>query len=86
MLAKDPLVFCPSITLINDDIFKWECEIVGPQDSPYQGGVFIIQFEFPAQYPFKAPNLNSSPKFTIPAFKLSLVTFAKTLWDSGDQH
>ena len=57
MLAKDPLSFCPNITLINDDIFHWECQIVGPRDSPYQGGLFIVRFEFPTQYPFKPPKL-----------------------------
>jgi ubiquitin-conjugating enzyme E2 D/E len=67
MLAKTPLEFCPTITLVNDDIFNWECHIVGPEDSPYHGGVFLVLFEFPSQYPFKAPKLNFITKIYHPS-------------------
>lgn len=67
MLAKTPLEFCPVINLVNDDIFNWECQIVGPQDSPYQGGLFVVKFEFPAQYPFKAPKLKFATKVYHPS-------------------
>ena len=67
MLAKSPLDFCRNITLIQDDIFNWECEIVGPDDTPYQGGIFVVRFEFPSQYPFKAPKLTFTTKIYHPS-------------------
>jgi ubiquitin-conjugating enzyme E2 D/E len=70
MLEKEPLEFCPNITLVNDDIFHWECQIAGPQDTPYQGGLFLLKLEFPAQYPFKAPKLKFLTKVYHPSVQL----------------
>ncbi|EOA38866.1 hypothetical protein CARUB_v10011231mg [Capsella rubella] len=37
------------------NIFKWNTFIQGPVDTPYAGGVFPIDIEFPNDYPFKPP-------------------------------
>jgi ubiquitin-conjugating enzyme (huntingtin interacting protein 2) len=29
--------------------------IVGPPDTPYQGGTFIVDIQLPSDYPFSAP-------------------------------
>lgn len=70
MLEKEPLEFCPAITLVNDDIFNWECHIIGPPDSPYQGGMFVLKMEFPTQYPFKPPKLSFNTKVYHPSVQL----------------
>eukprot|EP00980_Cylindrotheca_fusiformis_P016798 scaffold5064_cov121-Cylindrotheca_fusiformis.AAC.12 len=70
MLEKAPLPFCASITLLQDDIFTWECHILGPDDTPYQGGVFVLNLDFPAQYPFKAPKLKFKTKVYHPSVSL----------------
>ncbi len=35
------------------DPSKWVVHMLGPPDSPYADGVFVVHVSFPADYPFK---------------------------------
>ena len=41
-----------NINLIDDNIYCWESCIIGPVDTPYEGGLFILNISFPQDYPF----------------------------------
>ena len=42
---------------IGDNMFKWEGIIVGPSGTPYEGGMFKLNIEFPPDYPYKGPKV-----------------------------
>ena len=48
--------------LENDNYYKWRCTMVGPKNSPYEGGLFTILITFPNDYPNHGPEFKFKNK------------------------
>lgn len=66
-LCKDPLPNCMAGP-VNDNLTLWEGTLMGPDDSPYEGGVFKLEIRFPDKYPFEAPRV----RFLTPIFHCNI--------------
>ena len=58
-----------SIALAGDALNQWNAIIIGPSDTPYEGGMFIVNIDFSANYPFKAPKVLFKTKIFHPNIK-----------------
>eukprot|EP01130_Rhizamoeba_saxonica_P016934 TRINITY_DN793_c0_g1_i1.p1 TRINITY_DN793_c0_g1~~TRINITY_DN793_c0_g1_i1.p1 ORF type:complete len:151 (-),score=28.32 TRINITY_DN793_c0_g1_i1:84-536(-) len=61
-MRRDPPGSCSGGPVNENDLYQWVATIVGPEDSPYAGGLFWLKISFPVDYPFNAPTVKFTTK------------------------
>ena len=56
-IKLNPPVNCSAGPRNDDNLTIWDATIIGPTDTPYERGVFILEIKFPPDYPFRPPNV-----------------------------
>jgi ubiquitin-conjugating enzyme E2 D/E len=68
---------------VNDNLFEWNAVIMGPVDTPYEGGIFYLSISIPSNYPFKSPIVIFNTKIYHPNINSSgniCLDILKTQW------
>ena len=69
-LNRAPLPYCTFRDDASGDGFRWRASLEGPPNTPYAGGTFDLDFDFPTQYPFKPPKI----RFITPVYHPNVKT------------
>ena len=59
-LSNNPIVnISATFGLINQsNIMEWKCTLSGPQNTPFENGMFFLKIKFPDDYPNHAPEVS----------------------------
>jgi ubiquitin-conjugating enzyme E2 D/E len=60
-----------SVGPINNNLYEWSAVILGPIDTPYEGGIFRLSLSIPSNYPFKPPLVKFDTKIYHPNINYS---------------
>mmetsp|Transcript_11405 Transcript_11405/g.30720 ORF Transcript_11405/g.30720 Transcript_11405/m.30720 type:complete len:128 (+) Transcript_11405:128-511(+) len=70
LIQREPPEGCSASPVSDDDLFLWAASIIGPSDSPWEGGCFALRLKFNENYPAKPPHV----RFTSEMFHPNVYT------------
>ena len=56
-LTNDPPDGITAGPASEENLFLWEALVIGPEGTPFEGGVFPAELRFPADYPLAPPSM-----------------------------
>ncbi|GIY72636.1 ubiquitin-conjugating enzyme E2 J2 [Caerostris darwini] len=56
-IIKDPMPYVKAHPL-SSNILEWHFAVIGPENTPYEGGIYHGKLLFPSEYPFKPPSIS----------------------------
>ena len=65
-LEQNPPTNVSAGPISENDLYHWQATIIGPEDTPYFGGIFILDIFYPTNYPFKPPKIQFVTKIYHP--------------------
>jgi len=65
----EPQAWCKAELANDDNLFLWKAEVLGPDKSPFEKGVFKLEIDIPTDYPFKPPKVKFLTKIYHPNVK-----------------
>jgi len=70
-LTNNPPEGILAAPISDDDIFTWKAAVMGPKDTPYDGGLFLAELKFPRDYPLNPPKMRFTSSMWHPNSMLS---------------
>lgn len=55
-----------SAEIVNKNMQHWIGRLSGPEDTPYEGGIFTVDIKIPDQYPFAPPKVTFNTRLWHP--------------------
>jgi ubiquitin-conjugating enzyme E2 D len=81
-LTSNPPENC-RVSLLGDDITRWQVHVQGPAGTPYEGGQFLLSITLPQQYPFKPPDAKFETRIYHPNVMKDSGEICKDMYQTG---
>jgi ubiquitin-conjugating enzyme E2 A len=62
----DPPEGCSASPLAEDNMYVWTATVMGPEDTPWEGGIYSLRITFSDRYPDKPPRVRFTTKMFHP--------------------
>ena len=63
-----------------NNLFEWRLSIIGPRDTPYNGGLFYLTLKFPENYPSYPPKVT----FDTPIYHINVASIGNEYVSLGE--
>ena len=83
LMSKDPPENCSAGPRDERNLFIWDATIIGPTETPYEGGIFKLVIQFPPEYPHSPPIIKFTTKIFHPNISPSGKICLDILHDGG---